>query len=360
MSSGTFFLVGATHRTASLEIREKLALSVEETAALRDHLSRLEGLSEFTALSTCNRMEFYGVASQPEAIQRLQDAFCSARGFAPTPFEEIKLALCGKEAVRHLLAVASGVDSQMLGETEIFGQVKDAYQLAQEKGHTGPVLNRLFQKTFQAAKHIRTHTAITTGQVSVANVAVELAMSIFGGLDGARILLLGTGDIAEKTARAFLSRGAPSLSVSGRNLERAMELATELGATAIPFDQRDSRLSEFDVVVCSTAAPTAVIDHEAVAAAIRKRPAKPLFLIDLAMPRDVAPESASLQNVFLYDLDDLAKIAEKHRTAREAELAKCRVMLDEKSDALWAQIEARLPATTHRPAEVPQRPAPAG
>ncbi len=359
MSADYFFLIGASHHTASLETREKLVLTTEESGHLRDRLAALEGLTEFTALSTCNRVEFYGVASAPEVVSRLQEAFCSARGFAAAEFDAIKLSLVGRDAVRHLLEVASGVDSQMVGETEIFGQVKDAYQAAQARGQTGPVLNRLFQKAFQAAKHVRSHTAITAGQVSVANVAVELATNIFGGLDGARILLLGTGDIAEKTARAFQSRGAPSLSVSGRTLDRAMQLATELGATAIPFDQREGRLAEFDVVVCSTAAPTAVISRAAIEAAMSRRPAKPLFLIDLALPRDVDPDAAKLQNVFLYDLDDLARIAETHRSAREAELAKCRVLVEEKTNALWRQLEARFPSSGRPGPSGGRNPAPA-
>ena len=357
MSADHFFLLGATHKTASLDVREKLALSAEAALELQERLAAIEGLREITTLNTCNRVEFYCVASRPEVSQHIQRAFCDDRRVDDAQFNEVRLSLSGKDAVRHLLEVASGIDSQMLGETEIFGQVKDAYQAAQASGRTGPVLNRLFQKAFQAAKHVRSSTAITSGQVSVANVAVELALTIFGSLDSARIMLLGTGDIGEKTAKAFRSRGAASLSVCGRNAERTAQLAAELSATPLSFEEREQRLSEFDVVVCATSAPTTVIDRSHVESAMRRRPARPLFFIDLALPRDVDPHAAKLQNVFLYDLDDLAKIAEENRAAREVELAKCRLLVHAKTEALWRQIEDRIPATSARRSAPTQAPA---
>jgi glutamyl-tRNA reductase len=173
------------------------------------------------------------------------------------------------------------------------------------------------------------------------NVAVDLAQNIFGDLTATRILLLGAGDIGEKTAKAFQSRGAASLTVASRRLERAMELATEFGASALPFDQRETRLSEFDVVVGSTAAPEAVISSAAVAAALRKRPARPLFFIDLALPRDIDAGVAEIDNAFLYNLDDLAKIAEANRAARQAEVDRARALLAEKVAALWSHVAPR-------------------
>jgi glutamyl-tRNA reductase len=232
----------------------------------------------------------------------------------------------------------------MLGETEIFGQVKEAYASAQTHGSTGPVLNRIFQKGFHAAKHVRTHTAITEGHVSVANVAVDLALTIFGSLKTVRILLLGAGEIGEKTARAFQSRGAASLTVASRRFERAMELATTLGASAMPFEQHEARLAEFDVVVCATAAPGHTVSVPAARAAMRKRRAQPLFFIDQALPRDVDPAVAEIENVFLYNLDDLAKIADENRAAREAEIVKCRRIVTEKAAALWRQVAPQLEA----------------
>ena len=342
MNHEGFFVIGATHHTAPLAVRERLSLTAEMAGALSEQLKQVEGLREFTLLNTCNRIEFYGVADQSATASRVQAVFCAHRQFDPEEFEQFRLRLNGLEAIGHLLGVAAGIDSQMVGETEIFGQVKDAYATAQAQGHTGPVLNRVFQKTFQAAKHVRTHTASTGGHVSVANVAVDLAHNIFGALEDTRILLLGAGDIGEKTAKAFQSRGAGSLTVASRRLERAMELATTLKGSALPFEQRDDRLAEFDVVVCSTSAPGTVVSHEAVKAAIHRRPARPLFFIDLALPRDVDPKVSQLQNVFLYNLDDLAKIAEENRAARAVETAKCRTLLSERAETLWRQIAPRL------------------
>ena len=349
MNTAGFFVIGATHHRAPLEVREKLSLAVEAAEALRGELAGIAGLHEFTMLSTCNRIEFYGVASHPETAARVSATFCARQNFDPDVFDTIRLSLSGRDAVQHLLEVAAGLDSQMIGETEIFGQVKDAYATAQARRSTGPVLNRLFQKGFQAAKHVRSTTAITTGQVSVANVAVDLALTIFGELAEARILLIGAGDIGEKTAKAFQSRGAAALTVASRRFERAMELATALSASAMPFEQTNARLSEFDVVVCATTAPEAVVSLAAAASAIRKRPARPLFFIDLALPRDVEPTVAQLDNVFLYNLDDLATIAEGNRAARVTELVKARAIVAEKADLLWKQVEAQVLALALAP-----------
>jgi glutamyl-tRNA reductase len=357
MSGLGFFLLGATHHTAPLAVREKLALDPAAEAALGAELARLGGLREFAVLSTCNRVEFYGVAAEAGTALRVQAAFCARQQFDAADFEKFRLNLAGRDAIQHLLEVSAGLDSQMLGETEIFGQVKAAYAAAQARGAAGPLLNRIFQKAFQAAKHVRTHTAINSGQVSVANVAVDLAQSIFGNLAQARVLVVGAGEIGEKTARAFQSRGAGAITVASRRGERAMALAGELGATALPFEQREARLAEFDVVVCSTAAPHAVLSLAAAAAAMRRRPNRPLFFIDLALPRDVDPAVADLDNVFRYDLDDLARIAEQNRSTRAAEIARCRELLAGRADALWRKVEpllaggapdaARLPGSRH-------------
>ena len=229
---GQLFVLGATHRTAPLLLRERLALRSEAEAGLAAELSQVPGLREFVLLATCNRTEIYGVASHAAVADRAQEVLCARQGITLGEFQDHRLHLQGPDAVRHLLAVASGLDSQMVGETEIFGQIKKAYAVAQERASAGPILNRAFQKVFQGAKHIRSSTAITVGQVSVANVAVELAANIFGDVAPARILLLGTGDIGEKTARAFRSRGARSVTLCGRRLERANTLSGELGMDA--------------------------------------------------------------------------------------------------------------------------------
>jgi glutamyl-tRNA reductase len=338
-AGGIFFHLGASHHTAPLALREKLALTPEKTAVLGARIGTAGGLREWAVLSTCNRIEFYGVARSPAAIDHLQAEFCALLECSPADFAGAARRTLGLEALRHLLVVAAGLDSQMLGETEIFGQVKEAYAGALHRGTAGPVLNRVFQKTFQAAKFVRTHTAITEGQVSVANVAVDLALKIFGGLRAVRVLLLGAGEIGEKTARAFQSRGAVAMMVASRRLERATELAQTLAAAALPFEHAPGRLAEFDIVLCATAAPDVVLTHEMAAAAIRRRPARPLFFIDLALPRDVEPTVAKLPNVFLYNLDDLAKIAEENRTAREGEMVRAQALVEEKAGALWPRVE---------------------
>ncbi len=353
MSGLGFFLLGATHHTAPLAIREKLVLDPAAEAALGAELARLGGLREFAVLSTCNRVEFYGVAAEAGTALRVQAAFCARQQFDAADFEKFRLNLAGRDAIQHLLEVAAGLDSQMLGETEIFGQVKAAYAAAQARGAAGPLLNRIFQKAFQAAKHVRTHTAINSGQVSVANVAVDLALSIFGDLAQARVLVLGAGEIGEKTARAFQSRGAGAITVASRSGERAMALAGELGATALPFEQREARLAEFDVVVCSTAAPHTVLSLAGAVAAMKRRPNRPLFFIDLALPRDVDPAVAELDNVFRYDLDDLARIAEQNRSARAAEIARCRELLAGRAESLWRKVEPLLAGGAPDPARLP-------
>lgn len=342
MSEPCLFLIGATHQNAPLEVRERLAIDSE--AALRSDLACVRGLRELAVVHTCNRVEFYGVADSHEVAESVQAAFCARQRFAPADFERIRIRLSGRAVAQHLFEVASGLDSQLVGENEIFGQVKEAYAAAQGFGTAGVVLNRVFQKAFQAAKHVRTTTAIAAGRVSVANVAVDLATNIYGSLARTRVLILGTGEIGEGTARAFKSRGAEDLAVAGRTPEHAHAVASCLGAGVVHYDERESRVADFDIVVCSTAAPHTVLSRTAVAAAMRRRPARPLLLIDLALPRDVEAAAADLQNVFLYNLDDLAEIAERNRAAREAEIARCRAILAERAEGVWSRVRDHLAA----------------
>lgn len=334
------FHLGASHHTTPLALREKLALPPERVDELHSRLSPA-GPAELVVLNTCNRVELYGVAAAPTDLAALEAAFCAVTGISAEEFAAIRAHQTGAGAIRHLVAVAAGLESQLLGENEIFGQVKDAYAGAQASGRAGPVLNRVFQKAFQAAKHIRTHTALNEGQVSVANVAVELAATIFGELSAARVLLLGAGDIGEKTAKAFRSRGAAALTVANRTPERAFALAQSLDATALPFEHFARHLGDYDIIVGSTAAPDAVVRAADVIAARTRRRALPWLFLDLALPRDIEPEVAGLDNIYLYNLDDLAKIAAQNLAAREAEVARARALAAEKADALWRQIVSR-------------------
>jgi glutamyl-tRNA reductase len=342
MPTGVIFVLGLTHRTAPLGVRERLALSAESEAEFSRELTELSGLAEFAIVNTCNRLEIYGVGRDAAIIDRVARAFCARQKLALADFDALRLERVDEAALRHLFAVAAGLDSQMLGETEIFGQVKKAYANAQARGTAGAVLNRVFQKTFQAVKQARSQTGISAGLVSVANVAVDLALTIFGPGANGRVLLLGAGEIGRKCGRAFLSRGTPALTIASRRQEHAAEVAAEIGGQVMPLEDCTARLAEFDIVVGATASPHTVIGRDAVAAAMRARQGRPMFFIDTAMPRDIDTAVAQIENVFLYDLDDLARIAAENRTAREAEISKCQTLLNDRAGVLWTQCRGQL------------------
>jgi glutamyl-tRNA reductase len=336
------FLLGASHHTAPLALRERLALDAARAAALAEQLRSLPGVTEFTLLNTCNRVEIYGVARQPGTIPALHTVVAQTTGCAPAELEGVLHLRHNHEVIAHLFSVAAGLDSQVVGEAEILGQVKAAYDAALARRWTGPVLNRVFQKTFQAAKHIRTHTGIGTGQISIATVAVDLAGRIFGELGTSRVLVVGAGDIGLKTAQAFQSRGAAAITVASRTLSNAEATAAQAGGWAASLAELPELLAGADIVASSTAAPDFVLTAELVAAAMKRRAARPLFLIDLALPRDIDPAAAALANVFLYNLDDLAAIAEENLAQREAEAAKGRAIVAERTAALWPQVALSL------------------
>lgn len=331
-------LLGASHHTAPLEVRERFALSPEKRAALAAALKADPALSEFCLLGTCNRVEIYAVASEPDASPRLAEAFCRLQEIDSAAFAPHAVERCGAAAVAHLFAVATGLDSQMVGEAEILGQVKDAYAAAQSSGHVGPVLNRVFQKAFQSAKLVRSETAIGAGQVSIATVAVALAEKIFGRLRDSRVLIVGAGDIAEKTAKALRSRDSGTIAFANRTTARAEELAREVAGEVVPFERLGTALPDFDIVVSSTSAPEIVLTLPMIYAAMHAHASRPLFLIDLALPRDIDPAAAELPNVFLYNLDDLARLAEENIAHRRAEIARARAILQERAETLWHKL----------------------
>jgi len=336
-------LLGASHHTAPMAVREKLAFDSARAELLAQRLQATPGIREFALLNTCNRVELYSVAQNPDAVQRLHATLCEVTGCAPNDLQDVVVRRDNHDAIAHLFAVASGLDSQIVGEVEILGQVKAAYDHALERKWTGPVLNRVFQKTFQAAKHIRTNTAIGAGQISIATVAVDLAGKIFGELESVKILVVGAGEIGLKAAQAFQSRGAKSITVASRTLSRAEETAAATGGWAATMAELPELLAASDVVASSTSSPDAIITRELAAAAMKRR-ARPLFLIDLALPRDVEPACAHLPNVYLYNLDDLARIAETNLAQRQAEVAKCRAILAERTAQLWPAVAQSLNA----------------
>ncbi|MDP1580491.1 MAG: glutamyl-tRNA reductase [Candidatus Didemnitutus sp.] len=331
-------LLGASHHTAPLAVREKLAFDSQRTAQLVDRLRATTGVREFALLNTCNRIELYSVAHNSAAIDAVRQTLSEVTGCAPAELSSVLVQRENHDAIGHLFDVASGLDSQIVGEVEILGQVKDAYDRALAAKWTGPVLNRVFQKTFQAAKHIRTHTGIGAGQISIATVAVDLAGKIFGELDPVKILVVGAGEIGLKTAQAFQSRGARSITVASRTLSRAEETAAATGGWAATMAELPELLAASDVVASSTSSPNLVVTRELAAAAMKHRAGRPLFLIDLALPRDIDPACTAVPNVYLYNLDDLAQIAESNLAQRQAEVAKCRAILAERTAHLWPQV----------------------
>jgi len=320
-------VIGLNHRSAPVEVRERLAFAKgtlgEATRALRDAVP----LHEVAILSTCNRVEVYGLTT------RAGDATKAARRFLHEHHRLTDSIVAhlyeyqDQQCVQHLLEVACGLDSMVLGETEILGQVKEAYHAAQQAGATGLVLNRLFQKAFAAAKHIRSTTAITRGSTSVGTVAVDLAEKIFGKLGKCTVMVIGTGDMSEVTARALRSRGTGALLVCSHTHERAESLATQLQGRAISFDQWPSEFSAVDIVISATAAPHPIVTKEKLVPLMKARRQRPLFLIDIAVPRDIERTCGELESVYLYDIDDLQQIARQNVAAREREIASCQVLI---------------------------------
>jgi glutamyl-tRNA reductase len=282
------FVTGLNHTTASVSLRERLAVRESEVAGLTSELRSQRGVEEVVVLSTCNRVEVYASGSQPESLLEILD-----RRFGLGEETMRLYRHTDQEAARHLFRVVSGLDSMVLGETEIFGQVKSAYAAAQKAGATARVLNKLFQHAFRVGKHVRSSTQIQQGATSVGGAAVELAEKIFGDLRDSTVMVLGAGEISRRTAQSLQSRGACSLIVANRTHERAVELASEMGGRA----------------------------------AARRRHGRPLFLIDIAVPRDIDPACGELDDVYLYNIDHLEQMASEARGRREFEIARCESLI---------------------------------
>lgn len=322
----SIFCFGVSHKTAAVDVRERFVI---RESALPEALARLKtmpGFAEGLIVSTCNRTEFYitGEFRSSSALAFFESFY---RDFKAGD-EKHLFRLWANACIRHLFRVVSGLESMVLGETEIFGQVKRAYALAAGARTTGKLLNRLFQKSFQVGKQVRSSTAITCGSVSVGSVAVDLAEQIFGDLDGCKIMILGAGETSEKTAKAFRSRGAEQIFVSNRSFARAQALAMATGGRAIHFEDWEQEFRDLDILVSSTAAPHAIITVEKLAPFLRARQARPLFVIDLAMPRDIDPELHKLPGVYLYDLDSLQSTAHRTLVTREQESEKCHQLIE--------------------------------
>ena len=330
------FVAGLSYKTAPVELREKLAV---HASRLRCHGCRLKlggNLEEVVLLSTCNRVEIYGVTPKVNGnVHRLFELL--SRG--EVDFASHLYIKEGAEAVEHLFSVASGLESMVIGETEITGQVKQAYQAAQEAKLTGRVTNRLFQTALQVAKEIRTQTGIGRGATSVGSVAVDLAERIFDrDLSGKTVMIIGAGKMGEACIRHFTKRGARSVLVSNRSYDRALSLANEFGGRAVRFDECLLAMAQADIVVSSTGSPQTILHPDDVASVMAGRGNRPLFLIDIAVPRDIDAEVDQLDNVYLYNMDHLEEIVRENVRHREQELARCQAILGERTEALMARF----------------------
>jgi glutamyl-tRNA reductase len=310
------FCVGLSHHTAGVETLERFGGNADV-----DYRLRGSGCAEALLLATCNRIEVYGASES--RVSTLDIARCLDRKIddhispESAPFYRYEDAQC----VRHLFRVASGIDSMVVGETEILGQAKKAYQASRLSGAVGPHLHRLFQRAFRVAKQVRTHTDITRGAVSVGSVAVDLAQKIFGDLRSCKVLVLGAGETSEKTARALVSRGVADLRVSNRSGERAENLAQLTTARVVPFENWPNECREIDILITSTSSEVPLLSREKLAPTLRQRIDRPLFIIDIAVPRNVDIGVNELEGVYLYDIDSLQSIAEQSLAMRRDQIA---------------------------------------
>ncbi|MGB2851293.1 MAG: glutamyl-tRNA reductase [Solirubrobacterales bacterium] len=313
--------LGVSHRTAPLELRERLALTEGKATGLLGELKASEPIGEAAAVSTCNRTELYLVVSDPVAAESLAlGTLAGEAGIRPTELVESLYSYRGIEAAHHLFSVAAGLDSMILGEAEIQGQVKRAYELALVEGATGPILNRLFRGALAAGKRVRTETRIGEGGTSVPSAAVELAQaSLGGGLNSRRVLLVGAGETAELTARALAAKGVEAVFVANRRYDRAIGLADRFGGIAVRFDELPAQLEQADIVVSSTNSPHHIIEREELELMMAARDGRPLLLIDLAVPRDIDPACLEVEGVSIHDVDAVQTIAERNAGGREAE-----------------------------------------
>jgi glutamyl-tRNA reductase len=336
--------LGISHQTAPVEIRERLAFSEKEVPEALGELVSIEGVQEAVVLNTCNRVEVYAVADHAgNGFAGMEDYF--RRRFELDEGGELPFyRKADREGAIHLFRVASGLESMVLGETEIFGQVKKAYATAQSAGTTARVLNKLFQQSFQVGKHLRNNTQIQRGSTSVGSVAVDLAEKVFGDLQRCHVMLIGAGDMSRVVAQSLLSRGAQSVIVSNRSHDRAVELAQAIGGEAIRFDDWESRVPGTDIIISSTSAPHIVVHADAISAAMKARRGRPLIVIDIAVPRDVDPLVAKIPDVYLYPIDALAQIADIARRKREAQIRQCdRLLLDYLAEKGIAALDAPPP-----------------
>ncbi|QEC46694.1 glutamyl-tRNA reductase [Baekduia soli] len=312
--------LGISHKTAPVAVRERLALSTKDAEALCRDLVAHDDVREAVAISTCNRTEVYLVASDPvQAEGELLRHLARRAGIRPTELTDAMYAPRNCDAARQLYRVVSGLESMIVGEAEIQGQAKRAYEAALAAGTTGPMTNRLFTAALQTGKRVRSETAIGAGKGSVSTVAVALAREVVGDLADRNVVIIGAGETSELTARALAEEGVHTIFLANRHADRARSIADRFGGTVSSLHELPERLAAADIVVASTASPHPIIGYEELELVMRERAGRPLLLIDIAVPRDVEPECGDLDGVALYDIDDLQATAARNRQVREDE-----------------------------------------
>jgi glutamyl-tRNA reductase len=313
-------LVGVSHRTAPIELRERLDFSARGVDRALSALSGTGTHHEATIVSTCNRVELYVGCDEPDSTRAaIQQFLAEFHGIAADQLAPHVYAKVGHDAVAHLFRVASGLDSLVMGEPQILGQVKDAFGVASQLGCTGPMLNKLFHSAFAAGKRVRTETALSAGAVSVSYAAVELARKIFGELKGRTVLVLGAGEMGKLTAIHMQSQGIGRLIIASRTAAHAASLAQTIGGSAMPWESLNSALVEADILITATGASTPIISRTAVVQTMKARRQRPLFIIDIAVPRDVEAGAGDLEQVFLYNIDDLQAVVQENISKRGTE-----------------------------------------
>lgn len=328
-------VIGINHKSAPVEVREKFSFSPKQIVEVNRLLKSQGGLLENVVLSTCNRMEIYVVAGQKgDYIDAIKEFLSRFHNVSLAEYNDIFYVYKNKEAIEHLFRVASGLDSMIIGEMEILGQVKKAYQDAQASHSTGKILNRLFEKAFNTAKKIRTDTSVGHGAVSVSSAAIRLAKKILGNLEDKVALIIGAGLIGEQLVLYLKKNGISGILVANRTLEKAKLLTEKFSAKAVSFDEFRGKLADVDIVITSTGAPHCIIHKDDIIGLMPRRKQKPLFIIDLAVPRDVEQEVNKIDNVYLYNIDDLQKIVEQNISLRKNELDTCNMIIDNSSQTL--------------------------
>ncbi|WP_415893323.1 glutamyl-tRNA reductase [Neptuniibacter sp. PT8_73] len=308
--------LGINHKTASVEVRERVAFAPELLAEAMNGAAEFADLKEIAILSTCNRTELY-CSSAIEGSRALLEWLGEYHDLDPDELQQCSYAFWGEDAARHMMRVASGLDSLVLGEPQILGQLKSAYSLSQENGHVGAELGRLFQQTFSVAKQVRTDTAIGENPVSVAYAAVSLAQHIFSDMRESKALLIGAGETIELVARHLANAGVKDITVANRTLNRALALADEFDGKAILLGDIPNALAEADIVIASTASQLPILGKGAVESALKQRKHRPIFMVDIAVPRDIEAQVAELDDVYLYTVDDLKEVIEENQRSRE-------------------------------------------